>query len=122
MRTFSYFEETGRGNSFERFPYLRVLSERLTEDALKEWELWESCLPAEQFQEPLDTDYLAVQFEFTGGMIKNVILNACVMAVHAKKQLCMELLLQAIRAEYEKMEWPVSVGMWGEYGYLIGCC
>ena len=31
----------------------------------------------------------------------------------------MEHLLQAIRAEYEKMEWPVTAGMWGEYEYLM---
>ena len=81
--------------------------------------IWESCLPAEQFREPLDMDYLAEQFEFTGGMIKNVILSASVMAIYEKKQLNMDLLLRAIRAEYNKMEWPVTTGMWGEYEYLI---
>lgn len=98
-----------------------VLKYQMPDEAIRR-SIWESCLPAEQFREPLDMDYLAAQFEFTGGMIKNVVLSACVMAVHAQKQLCMEFLLQAIRAEYEKMEWPVSAGMWGEYGYLIGCC
>lgn len=48
VRTYSYFEETGRGNSFERFPYLRVLSERLTEDILKEWEQGQS-IQAERY-------------------------------------------------------------------------
>lgn len=96
-----------------------VLKYQIPDEALRR-SIWESCLPAEQFWEPLDMDYLAAQFEFTGGMIKNVVLGACVMAVHAKKQLCMEFLLQAIRTEYEKMEWPVSAGMWGEYGYLVG--
>lgn len=96
-----------------------VLKYQIPDEAIRR-SIWESCLPAEQFREQLDMDYLAAQFEFTGGMIKNVVLSACVMAVHVKKQLCMELLLQAIRAEYEKMEWPVSAGMWGEYGYLIG--
>lgn len=28
-------------------------------------------------------------------------------------------ILRAIRAEYEKMEWTVSKGMWGEYEYLM---
>lgn len=95
-----------------------VLKYQIPDETLRR-SIWESCLPTEQFREPLDMDYLAAQFEFTGGMIKNVVLSACVMAVHEKKQLCMEFLLRAIRAEYEKMEWPVSVGMWGEYGYLI---
>ena len=81
--------------------------------------IWESCLPAEQFREELDIGYLAAHFEFTGGMIKNVVLSACVAAVHRGERLSMENLLQAIQAEYEKMEWPVAAGMWGEYGYLM---
>lgn len=81
--------------------------------------IWESCLPAEQFREELDISYLAAQFEFTGGMIKNVVLSASVTAIHRGEWLSMEHLLKAIRAEYEKMEWPVSAGMWGEYGYLL---
>lgn len=96
-----------------------VLKYQIPDEALRR-SIWESCLPAEHFREPLDMDYLSAQFEFTGGMIKNVVLSACVMAVHVQKRLCMEFLLQAIRTEYEKMEWPVSAGMWGEYGYLVG--
>lgn len=81
--------------------------------------IWESNLPKEQFREELDIDYLASQFEFTGGMIKNVVLSASVAAVYEKRSLNMEHLLQAVRAEYEKMEWPVTAGMWGEYEYLM---
>lgn len=81
--------------------------------------IWTSNLPKEQFREELDVDYLASQFEFTGGMIKNVVLSASVSAVYEERCLSMEHLLQAIRAEYEKMEWPVSPGMWGEYEYLM---
>ena len=96
-----------------------VLKYQIPDEALRR-SIWESCLPSEEFRETLDMDFLAAGFEFTGGMIKNVVLNACVMAVYEKRQLCMKLLLRSIRAEYEKMEWPVSAGMWGEYGYLIG--
>ena len=81
--------------------------------------IWVSNLPKEQFREELDINYLAAQFEFTGGMIKNVILSASVAAVYEKNRLSMEHLLQAVRAEYEKMEWPVLAGMWGEYEYLM---
>ena len=95
-----------------------VIKYRMPEEGLR-YRLWESCLPAKQFREELDIDYLAAQFEFTGGMIKNVALSACVTAVYEEKLLSMEHLLQAIREEYEKMEWPVSADMWGEYGYLI---
>ena len=95
-----------------------TLKYQMPDEAIRR-SIWESCLPVEQFREEMDINYLAAQFEFTGGMIKNVVLNACVSAVHRREQLGMEHLLQAIRAEYEKMEWPVSAGMWGEYEYLM---
>ena len=95
-----------------------VLKYQMPDEAIRR-SIWESCLPAEQFREEVDMSYLAEQFEFTGGMIKNVVLSACVAAVNRGERLSMKLLLQAIRAEYEKMEWPVAEGMWGEYGYLM---
>lgn len=95
-----------------------VLKYRMPDEATR-LSIWESCLPTEQYREELDIGYLAAQFEFTGGMIKNVVLSACVAAIQGGRPLSMEYLLQAIRAEYEKMEWPVSAGMWGEYGYLM---
>ena len=95
-----------------------VLKYRMPDDAIRR-SIWESCLPAEQFREEVDMSYLAEQFEFTGGMIKNVAMSACVAAVSRGERLSMEHLLQAIRAEYEKMEWPVTAGLWGEYEYLM---
>lgn len=95
-----------------------VLKYRMPDETIRR-SIWENCLPGEQFREELDVAYLAAQFEFTGGMIKNVVLNACVAAVHGGEKLSMEHLLQAIRTEYEKMEWPATAGMWGEYGYLM---
>lgn len=37
LRTCLYMEETGRQNSLERFPYLRALTGRLTEEAAQTW-------------------------------------------------------------------------------------
>lgn len=95
-----------------------VLKYQLPDETIR-YSIWESCLPAEQFRKELDIDYLAAQFELSGGMIKNIVLSACVAAVYEGRQLSMEHILQAIRSEYEKMEWPVSKEMWGEYEYLI---
>ena len=80
--------------------------------------IWERCLPQELPREPLDIAYLAKQFEMTGGMIKNVIQNACVAALCEKKPLGMEHVLRAVRMEYEKMERNVTAEFWGEYAYL----
>ena len=38
LKTYLFFEGTGRQNSFERFSYLRVLTERLTEECLDAWQ------------------------------------------------------------------------------------
>lgn len=88
-------------------------------DAAMRRRIWEDCLPPELPREELDLGYLAKQFDFTGGIIKNVVYTACVMAVHDRKKLCMEHILNAVRAEYEKLERPVTRDMWGEYGEMI---
>lgn len=81
--------------------------------------IWESCLPPKLPREELDMDYLAGQFDLTGGMIKNVVYLACVMAVHEGKTLCMEYILKAVRAEYQKTGRLTAKDMWGEYGFLM---
>lgn len=88
-------------------------------DAAMRYSIWEDCLPPELPHEELNLDYLAKQFDITGGIIKNVIYTACVMAVHDRKKLCMEHVLKAVRAEYEKLERPVTKDMWGEYGGIM---
>ena len=39
LKTYYYMEETGRKNSFERFPYLRALTERIDDQALERREV-----------------------------------------------------------------------------------
>ncbi len=81
--------------------------------------IWESCLVPGLPGEALDVEYLARQFELTGGMIKNVIQCACIAALYEKRPLGMEHILGAVRMEYEKLERSVTADLWGEYGYLI---
>lgn len=81
--------------------------------------IWESCLPPELPREELDLAWLSRQFDLTGAMIKNVILAACVEAVSDGRTLCMEHIVHAVYAEYEKMERAVTKEMWGEYAYLL---
>lgn len=88
-------------------------------DAAMRRRIWESCLPPELPREALDLDFLSKQFDLTGGLIKNVIYAACVMAVHDNKILCMKHVLNAVRAEYEKLERPVTMNMWEEYGEMM---
>ena len=95
-----------------------VLKFQMPDAALRR-SIWEGCLPPDVPTEELDVAYLSEKFEFSGGMIKNVVLAACVMAVHEGKRVDMGHVLRAVRAEYEKMEWPLSGNMWGTYAYLM---
>ncbi|MCM1538846.1 MAG: ATP-binding protein [bacterium] len=88
-------------------------------DAAMRKRMWESVLTPSLPREEIDTDYLAEQFAFSGGVIKNVIQNACICAVYENRPLCMEHVLRSIRMEYEKMERNMTPGFWGEYGYLM---
>lgn len=95
-----------------------VLKYQEPDEALRR-AIWESCLAPRLPKEALDIGYLAKQFEMTGGMIKNVIQNACVAALYEGKPLGMTHLLRSIRMEYEKMERNVTADLWGEYAYLM---
>ncbi|MCM1103316.1 MAG: AAA family ATPase [Clostridium sp.] len=88
-------------------------------DAAMRKRMWESVLTPSLPREEIDTDYLAEQFAFSGGVIKNVIQNACICAVYEKRPLRMEHVLRSVRMEYEKMERNMTPGFWGEYGYLM---
>lgn len=81
--------------------------------------IWEGCLPAELPVDDLDLPYLARQFEFPGGTIKNVILNACAIALYEEENLNMLHILKAIQNEYIKMERTVNSSTWGEYAFLL---
>ena len=54
-------------------------------DAAMRRRIWENCLPPELPREELDLDFLSEQYDITGGLIKNIVYTACVMAVHATK-------------------------------------
>lgn len=88
-------------------------------DAALRRSIWKNCLPNELPRERLDLDFLAGQFDFTGGMIKNAVWGACVEALYEKEKLNMSHILSAVKREYEKMERAVSADLWGEYGYLM---
>lgn len=87
-------------------------------DAAMRRRIWENCLPPELPREELDLNFLSEQYDITGGIIKNIVYTACVRAVHDNKKLCMEHVLNAVRAEYEKLERPVTRDMWGRYGEI----
>lgn len=81
--------------------------------------IWESCVYPRFSRSDLDLPYLAKQFDFSGGTIKNILLNACAIAVSEEADLTMEHILKAVRNEYIKLERMIDSSIWGEYEYIF---
>jgi len=69
--------------------------------------IWERMFPSETPMEPLDFDKLA-RLSVTGGNIANIALDAAFRAAEEGASVSMRHLLQAVRAEYSKIEKPLS--------------
>ena len=73
--------------------------------------IWQNVFPSGNDRytpvDTLDYDRLA-RLSLTGGSIHNVALNAAFMAAHARSKVNMELLMNAARSEYRKLERPIN--------------
>lgn len=69
--------------------------------------IWKRAWPAETPLGELDYDHLA-RFSLAGGNIANIALNAAFMAAQQKVPVSMPLMLDAARAEYQKLERPIN--------------
>lgn len=66
--------------------------------------IWESIWPVQTPREPdLDFDYMAHEFEISGGNIKNIVLAAAFLAASDNRPVTNDHLLRAARREYQKM-------------------
>lgn len=70
-------------------------------------EIWRKVFPPETRTIGLDLDRL-VRLNLTGGNIHNVALNAAFLAARADKPVSMPFIFEAARAEFGKLERPVS--------------
>jgi len=71
-------------------------------------EIWQKVFPANTpLDDSLDLSRLA-KFNLTGGNIHNVALNAAFLAAHENGAITMPLLLNATRAEFQKLERPAK--------------
>jgi hypothetical protein len=76
--------------------------------------LWQKVFPQRNGQDAphtplaeLDYDRLA-RLNLNGGNIHNIALNAAFMAAHASTDVTMPLILEAVRAEFRKLDRPVN--------------
>lgn len=76
-------------------------------DAAQRAEIWRRIFPADTPTEGLNVEKLA-RLNVTGGNIRNIALNAAFLAADAARPVLMRHLLSAARAEYTKMERPLT--------------
>jgi len=83
---------------------LRFIVEFPRPDVAAREQIWRQCLPAES-HELNDTDFrqLARRLDLTGGQIRQVTLRAAFIAAAANKQINLEHVVQAARAELAKL-------------------
>jgi hypothetical protein len=71
--------------------------------------IWSRAFPPRTRTAELDLDRLA-GLTATGGMISNIAVNAAFLAARADEPVSMPLVLEAARAEFRKLELPVTEG------------
>jgi len=76
-------------------------------DAALRKTMWEMAFPEKTPASSLDFEKLA-NFSLTGGSIHSIALNSAFMAASQGGPVTMQMILEAIRAEYRKMDKPVS--------------
>ena len=82
--------------------------------------IWQGIFPAQTPMEAnVDWDYLAEQFEITGGSIKNIALVASFMAARAGEAVGMRHIVRAVKYELTKQGKIMRREDYGEYGYLL---
>ena len=88
-------------------------------DARARREIWRGIFPADTPLGEVDFEYLANQFEITGGSIKNIALVASFMAARNGEAVDMGHIVKAVKYEMAKQGKIMLREDYGEYGYLL---
>ncbi len=81
-------------------------------------EIWESSFAKEVPTEGIDYDYLSINFDLSGGNIKNIALMASFYAAAEQRAVGMQHIIRALKYEYQKMGKLLLRDDFGEYAYL----
>jgi SpoVK/Ycf46/Vps4 family AAA+-type ATPase len=66
--------------------------------------IWHNIFPPEApLGDDIDFDFVAKQFQITGGNIKNIALGAAFLAAQNGQQIHMNHIIRAVKREYQKM-------------------
>jgi len=105
--------------------------------------IWQQVIPAAVDRSAIDIDFLALQFQLTGGHIRSIVFNACLQAAQDKPQihpqqgttgagvqetnrsgtfkgvLSMEHIIRAVKREFDKMDRVVNRDLFGPYAGIL---
>jgi len=106
---------------------LRYIVDFPVPDAAERRRIWASAIPRSVATDELDLDFLAKQFQLTGGNIRSAVLNACLQAAAqapaggapGRPVLGMEHVLVAVKREHDKFQRAVGPAQFGAYAPLI---
>lgn len=105
------------GAFIRRFKYYVLFKEP---DEQIRYEIWKSVLPPQApVSEDVDLGELAHIFEFTGAVIKNVVLSAAYLAAWEKREICMIDILKSVRREMSKSNLVLTREKMGSLGYMF---
>jgi SpoVK/Ycf46/Vps4 family AAA+-type ATPase len=82
------------------------------------YQIWKNAFSNQVPTKDVDFEYLAEQFELSGGNIKNIVLTATFMAAGKNTPVNMGCLLEAVENEYSKYNKKMTIKDYGKYGYL----
>lgn len=90
-------------------------------DAATRENIWRSAFSEDvPLSEDLDFEFLAEKFEYAGGNIKNIVLNAVFYAAAENRAVDMSHIIKAIYRENTKDKQVAFMGDFGPYAYLQG--
>ena len=98
---------------------IRYLVEFTLPNAELRMEIWKSSFAKEVPLDGIDFEYLSQQFEFAGGSIKNIVLNATFLAAASGQTVCMLDILESVRTENFKMGKMMLKQDFGQYSSII---
>jgi hypothetical protein len=89
--------------------------------------IWRQVIPERADATDLDLDFLARQFQFTGGHIRSVVFNACLQCADgstrakggARGRLTMRAVVVAVKREFDKMNRTLSLEQYGPYASIV---
>ena len=84
--------------------------------------IWCQVIPNTVDSSLLDLEFLARQFQLTGGHIRSIVFNACLQSADSGEdggQLTMEHVIIAVKREYDKLNRSISLEQFGDYAGII---